>query len=215
MKAGGSLESIITSTDSKLKAFCKNNIYAVCIFAFIFTTGCAAGIHIILNLCKEDVAKVITIVPLYVFAENNSWFIRIVSAITSHLLIVLMLYIAGLWAPASPLWVAGIMLRGFFFGAAVGSCTAKWPACSAKVLMLLLLFEAALLIFPLLKLSVLSQKQLFAVCKRKFQVIKQLPSVCEYSNAFLKEGLLLFPCILYQSLLMPALLKAICTETVY
>ncbi len=209
------MDLIKTSTGSKLKAFYKNNIYTICIFVFIFTTGCAAGIHIIQNLCKEDVAKIITIAPLYLFAENHFWLIRIASALASHLLVFLMLYISGLWVALSPLWVASILLRGLVFGAAVGSCVTKWPACSAKVLLFLLLVEAALLLPPLLKLSVLSQKQLFSICKSKLQATLLAPSAYEYSNNFFKTGLLLIPCILYQSVMIPALLHALCTEVAY
>ncbi len=195
---------------ARLQAYIKDHFSVIAIVLFVFLAGIASGLRIIQTMYHDEAAEILRSLPSVLRFEGIPWMNYLMISLFSHVLVAALLLLSGLWLPAAPLWLTGILLRGLFLGAAVGACISAWPLSTAIILLILLQMEAAVLLPPLLRLAVLSQTQLAEKCKQKLGVTQLSTSFIDYTGFFMKGALGLIPAIVFQCLVTPAILALFC-----
>lgn|GEM_PF-5479804 len=198
------MELTFSALRARMTAYIKENLGAICIFIFLLVAGCAAGIRIVQGMNKADAAQMLASLPGIFRAQGVPWLPMLALSALTHTLCAAMVFLAGLWLPAVPLLVIGCLLQGIFLGASIGAGMAAWPASTGVCLLLLILFEAAVLAPPLLRMNVLTQKRIAAAFTKKKGPLPQTPDIQTYTKQYLGLSVGLLPSVAMQAVLIPA-----------
>lgn len=196
------MELTFAGLRARIISYVKENLTLICIFLFLFVTGCAAGIRIVEGMGRTNAANMLTALPGILRVGGVPWLPMLLLSLTVHALFAAMLMLAGLWLPTCPLLIPACLLQGLFLGAAIGVGMAAWPSAQGICLLLLLQLEAAALLSPFLRMGVLALRQIAGAIVRE----KSAPpaDTRAYTRQFLVLCTGLLPSVAMQAVLIPA-----------
>jgi len=181
--------------------FLKNNFIVIILFVFLLVAGIAAGITAIKTVYPNAAAGMIR--DLLSTTSLTTQPIAGVSILTILLDVtsIAMLFLSGIWLPAMILFPFCIVIKGFAMGGLLYACTMAFPCAAAWMLLVVLLFDAALSLPCLLRLCALATHQFIRMIKDHTQI----PSTKQYLRKGLRCALGLLPCTIVKGFVLPLL----------
>ena len=197
------MEMTFLAVRAKLISYVKENFGALCVFLFLFVAGNAAGIRIIQEADKEQVAAMLMGLPLLLREGGVPWLVFFTMSLFTNILFAGLLYLSGLWVFTCVLLIPGVLLRSIYLGAAMGTAISAWPDAVSIWLLIMLQLESATLMPPFIKMSVLAQNQMTGIVQTKLKLNSKAEDVGTYTRKFLIACLQLLPCVAIQTLVTP------------
>ncbi len=188
---------------AKLISYVKENFGALCVFLFLFVAGNAAGIRIVQEADKGQIADMLTGLPELLREGGMPWLAFFAMSLFTNVLFVGLLYLSGMWVFTCVLLIPGVLLRSIYLGAAMGTAIAAWPDAVSIWLLIMLQLESATLLPPFVKMSVLAQNQMTGIVQTKLKLNSKAEDIGTYTKQFLIACLQLLPCIAIQTLVTP------------
>lgn len=199
------MEMTFLAVRAKLISFVKENFGALCVFLFLFVAGNAAGIRIVQEAEKGQIADMLTGLPALLREGGVPWLAFFAMSLFTNVLCVGLVFLSGLWVFTCVLLIPGVLLRSICLGAAMGMAIAAWPDAVSIWLLIMLQFESATLLPPFVKMSVLAQNQMTGIVQSKLKLNSKAVDIGSYTKQFMLACLQLLPCIIIQTLVTPVI----------